>query len=100
MGWNIHMDDCPVQRLAGDGTLREGDTGCTCNSLHRADHIHQSRQIVRSHIEHRTTTWLVVKLGCRVPHFMSATEHKGGCRNRSTDDAVINQFPAGLVSSS
>ena len=94
---DLDGDHLPAFRFAGDHSLRKGDASRTRDAFHRPDHVHQGRQVVRTHVEHGTGASLVEEGGIRMPALVSMTHHERGGRHRRSDPSVVDQFPAGLV---
>ena len=96
MGRHFHFDDLTIVGLAGDQPFGKAGAGQARHSAHWPQDSDQRRQVVGSHVEHRSAAGLVVEGGVGVPVFMAARHHKGRRRHRLADDTIIDDFATGL----
>ena len=62
-----------------------------------AEEVHQRRQVVRPHVEHRAAAPLVEELRVGVPVLHAAGEHAGVEVQRLPDEPVVDRLPGGLL---
>lgn len=96
VGRSFDVDDGAVFRLTRDGAGREGDGSGAANASDGTKERNESGEVVRTHIEHRAATVLVIEFGIGMPRFVAMAHHKGGGGDRGADDAMIEEFSAGL----
>ncbi|HIG16873.1 MAG TPA: insulinase family protein, partial [Candidatus Handelsmanbacteria bacterium] len=97
VGWDFDIDPFPCTLLrVGDHALRKTGPRRSRHPTHGTQQTHQRRQVIGTHIEHRSPTLLVEEIGIGVPAFGAVSGHEGRRCHGLADPAVIDQLATGL----
>ena len=88
--------DLHVDRLAAPRTGADGSRGATAArdggyAPHRPERVNQGGQVVRPHVEERSTSGLVVECRVGMPGLMAQSHHECRGGNRCADGAGVDQ---------
>ncbi len=92
----LNLNLRPPQPLTTNRPLQKRDPSRPTHPPNRPNQIHQRRQVVRPHIQHRPRAYLVVERRIGMPALMPVIRHKRRSRNRLPNRTLIDQLPTSL----
>src|SRR5262249_46828238 len=89
---NFDVEFRAFARAAAYHTPRRWVLYKTYNALYRTKKVHQSRNIIRSHVKDWPSALSIEELRTRMPAFRTAAHEKSGTPDRPPDYPIIHQF--------
>lgn len=87
-----------AHELVLDG-LAEGIAHTAMIAGNGADQVHESRDVVGSHVQHRPATPCVVEGRIGMPAFVAGAHEEGAAGQGAADRSLVDELAAGLVRS-
>src|SRR5210317_1649762 len=98
MGIDLHRHHLPTSRLGLYHSFSKRTSGKTAAPLYRAEKGNHCRQVVGTEVEQGAAAFLVIKIGVRVMALYPVGAGKGGYPRGFSNQAFIDEPPAGLDS--
>ena len=88
---NLNRDHFAVAGTIADRACREGFVGQSSHRFHRSDKLDQVRDVIRSHVQNRSTTGLEEKVRVRMPSFHPVSHHVAGTADDATGCTAVDR---------